>query len=50
MARGSPPPRGPHEFTREEAERWLEALERERRGEREPARVSPQEHANERDW
>jgi Ca-activated chloride channel family protein len=50
MARGSPPPRGPHEFTREEAERWLEALERERRGEREPARVPPQEHANERDW
>jgi Ca-activated chloride channel family protein len=48
--RGGPPPAA-HEFSREEAERWLEALERERRGERrEPARATPGEPSNERDW
>jgi len=49
--RQTPPPRGTREFTREEAERWLEALERERQGERrEPAKASPEEQPNERDW
>lgn len=47
----SPVPPGTHEFTREEAERWLEALERERRGERqEPTRVTPGQRSNDRDW
>jgi Ca-activated chloride channel family protein len=44
-------PRPGHEFTREEAERWLEALERERQGEeRQPPQISPQESPNGRDW
>ncbi len=48
----SPPPQaGPQgSFTREEAERWLEALERERREERHRAQGSPREERGDRDW
>jgi tetratricopeptide (TPR) repeat protein len=45
----SPP--GDHEFTRAEAERWLEALERERRsGRRAPSHAAPEDRRNDRDW
>lgn len=47
--RRSPP--GDHEFTRAEAERWLEALERERLGgRRAPAPAAPEDRRNDRDW
>ena len=45
------PPPGSHSFTRAEAERWLEALERERRsGRRAPAQGAPEDRGNDRDW
>jgi tetratricopeptide (TPR) repeat protein len=48
---GVAPPPGSHAFTRAEAERWLEALERERRsGRRAPSAGAPQDRSNDRDW
>jgi tetratricopeptide (TPR) repeat protein len=47
---GTPPPRGgAGAFTKEEAERWLQALESERRGQRQEGKGHPEETGN-RDW
>lgn len=49
--RGPAPPRaGTGEFTREEAEHWLEALERERREGRHRAEGAPRPPERDRDW
>jgi Ca-activated chloride channel family protein len=45
------PPATPHgEFTREEAERWLQALEAERRARRQEGKGAPEEESGNRDW
>lgn len=47
----TPPPRGSAgEFTREEAERWLDALESERRSRRQEAKGRPTQENGDRDW
>ncbi len=46
-----PPPRGgAGAFTKEEAERWLQALESERRGRRQEGKGHPEEETGNRDW
>ncbi len=46
-----PSPRGgPGEFTKEEAERWLQALESERRARRQEGKTRSQEETGNRDW
>ncbi len=46
----SAPRGGSGEFTRPEAERWLEALEAERRGPRHQGKVQPEQETGRRDW
>ena len=46
----APPRGGSGEFSRDDAERWLEALEAERRGSRREGRAQPQEETGRRDW
>lgn len=41
---------GSGEFTRPEAERWLEALEAERRGSRHQGKAQPEQETGRRDW
>ena len=43
-------PRTGEEFTKEEAERWLQALESERRSRRQEDKGQPQEETGNRDW
>jgi tetratricopeptide (TPR) repeat protein len=40
----------PGDFTKQEAERWLESLESERRAKRQQGKSSPQEETGKRDW
>jgi len=48
---GEPPPRGSAgEFTKQEAERWLQALESERRARRQESKTKPDEGGGNRDW
>jgi Ca-activated chloride channel family protein len=47
----TPPPRGSSgEFTKEEAERWLQALESERRARRQEGKGQPEQETGNRDW
>jgi len=47
----TPPPRGgAGEFTKEEAERWLQALESERRARRQEGKGQPGQETGDRDW
>ena len=47
----TPPPRGSAgEFTKEEAERWLQALESERRARRQEGKAPPEQETGNRDW
>ena len=46
----SPPQGASGEFTRPEAERWLDALEAERRGSRNQGKVQQEEESGRRDW
>ncbi len=47
----TPPPRGSAgEFTKEEAERWLQALESERRARRQEGKGQPEQETGNRDW
>jgi len=46
----APTPRGGGQFTREEAERLLQALESERRGQRQEGKVQPEKETGNRDW
>jgi Ca-activated chloride channel homolog len=47
----APPPRGSSgAFTKEEAERWLEALESERRAKRQEGKGQPSQENGNRDW
>lgn len=47
----TPPPRGgPGAFTKDEAERWLQALESERRARRQEGKGHPDEETGNRDW
>jgi len=49
--KGEPPPRGSAgEFTKQEAERWLQALESERRARRQESKAKPGEGGGNRDW
>jgi tetratricopeptide (TPR) repeat protein len=50
-AQTPPAPRvGAGEFTKEEAERWLQALESERRARRQEGKSRPEEETGNRDW
>jgi tetratricopeptide (TPR) repeat protein len=47
----TPPPRGgTGAFTKEEAERWLQSLESERRAQRQEGKGHPEEETGNRDW
>jgi tetratricopeptide (TPR) repeat protein len=46
----APGPRGGGQFTKEEAERLLQALESERRGQRQEGKVRPEQETGNRDW
>jgi Ca-activated chloride channel family protein len=46
----APAPRGGGQFTREEAERLLQALESERRGQRQEGKGRPEQETGNRDW
>jgi tetratricopeptide (TPR) repeat protein len=45
-----PPSLRPGDFTKEEAERWLQALESERRARRQEGKGRPEEETGSRDW
>ena len=49
--KGEPPPRGSAgEFTKQEAERWLQALESERRARRQESKTKAGDEGGNRDW
>ncbi len=51
LDKGEPPPRGSSgEFTKQEAERWLQALESERRARRQESKSNAGEESGNRDW
>jgi tetratricopeptide (TPR) repeat protein len=49
-AQNPPPKAGAGEFTQEEAERWLQALESERRARRQEGKGRPEQETGNRDW